>query len=207
MCSTGTRAASLANRAAIETQRPPLALLVMGSVRAGRLCPAITRWVADIGCSSTHLAFEPVDLAEWLLPMDDEPAIPAMGRYAQPHTRAWSEKIRSAQAVVFVTPQYNWGYPAVLKNAIDHLYSEWRGKPAAIISYGGHGGEKCAEQLRQVAAALKMAMVATAPALTLDDAVIRQGAPLDPQRDLAAYAGTIRRALSELQKEISSITR
>ena len=46
--------------------------------------------------------------------------------------------------------QYNWGYPAALKNALDFLYKEWHNKPAGIISYGGHGGGKAAAQLQQV---------------------------------------------------------
>ncbi len=61
-------------------------------------------------------------------------------------------------AIVFVSPQYNWGYPAPLKNAIDHLYKEWAGKPAMIVTYGGHGGSKCAAQLRQAFAELAAAI-------------------------------------------------
>lgn len=182
----------------------PIVLLIMGSMRPGRVCPQIAHWVAEIGQSCTTLAFEVVDLADWPLPMNDEPGLPHRGEYIQPHTRAWSEKISSADAVVFVTPQYNWGYPAPLKNAIDHLYREWHGKPSAIISYGGHGGGKCAEQLRQVAAGLKMGMVATSPALTLSDDVIRDGLALHPATDLASHADTIKQALEELAVQIAS---
>jgi len=126
-------------------------LLIMGSARAGRICPIITEWVAGIGRTCTDSSYEPVDLLQWSLPMNDEPGIPAAGSYVQAHTQAWSRKVADADAVVFITPQYNWGYPAALKNAIDHLYREWNAKPAAIVTYGGHGGGKCAEQLRQVA--------------------------------------------------------
>jgi NAD(P)H-dependent FMN reductase len=177
-------------------------LLIMGSTRAGRVCPKIAAWAAAIGRSSTGHVCEVVDLADWPLPMDDEPGIPAMGRYTQAHTRAWSEKVAGADAVVFVTPQYNWGYPAVLKNALDHLYKEWRDKPAAIISYGGHGGVKCAEQLRQVTGALKMRVVATAPAITLSEAVIRHGTPLDPEKDLLAYVEPVEQAFGELSAQM-----
>ncbi len=71
----------------------------------------------------------------------------------------------SAAAIVIVTPQYNWGYPAPLKNALDHLYQKWTGKPLVIVTYGGHGGNKCAAQLRQVAAGLHMRPVATMPGI------------------------------------------
>ncbi|MHC1479474.1 NADPH-dependent FMN reductase [Frateuria aurantia] len=173
-------------------------LFIMGSTRAGRNCPRITAWVRAVGSSQRELAGETIDLADWILPMDDEPGIPALGAYAQAHTRAWSEKIKAADAVVLVTPQFNWGYPAVLKNAIDHLYHEWRDKPVLIVTYGGHAGGRCASQLRQVAAGLKMRVVPTAPGLRLPDAVIRQGAELDPDRDFAAARGALRQAFGEL---------
>ncbi|WP_197460338.1 NADPH-dependent FMN reductase [Gluconobacter albidus] len=113
-------------------------LVIMGSVRAGRHCPAIAQWVSGVGQERTDIEIEIIDLAEWLLPMDDEPGIPALGLYEQHHSKAWGQKV--AQAHGFVTPQYNWGYPAALKNAIDHCYLEWKGKPLLIVTYGGHGG-------------------------------------------------------------------
>ncbi len=178
-------------------------LLIMGSVRAGRICPKVASWVARLGREYTDLGYEIVDLADWHLPMNDEPALPALGSYVQPHTVAWSEKVSRAAAVIFVTPQFNWGYPAVLKNAVDHLYAEWHGKPAAIVTYGGHGGTRCAKQLRQVAAAVKMNVVATAPAITLSEAVIRQNALLEPDRDFRPHRARLRRALEALADQIN----
>ena len=177
-------------------------LLIMGSTRAGRNCPKITAWVEAIARACLSHECEVVDLASWPLPMDDEPGIPALGHYVQPHTHAWSEKIKGASAVVFVTPQFNWGYPAALKNAIDHLYHEWHDKPAVIVTYGGHGGTRCARQLRRVAVAVKMRVVATTPAIALPDAVIREGAVLDPDRDLRAFAPRVRRAFAELAAQV-----
>jgi NAD(P)H-dependent FMN reductase len=178
-------------------------LLIMGSTRAGRVCPNLAAWIAQLGQAQTKFSYEIVDLADWRLPMDDEPAIPVTGRYAQAHTRAWSEKISAADAVVFVTPQYNWGYPAVLKNAIDHLYHEWRDKPAGLVTYGGHGGTKCAEQLKHVAAAVKMRLVPSAPALALPESVIREGAALDPDRDLKEHVPSIQAMFAELSVSVS----
>jgi NAD(P)H-dependent FMN reductase len=178
-------------------------LLIMGSTRAGRICPRITDWVARIGRACTEFEYQTIDLVNWLLPMDDETALPAIGPYAQPHTRAWSDRIRSAEAVIFITPQFNWGYPAVLKNAIDHLYDEWRDKPAAIVTYGGHGGTRCAKQLRQVAAAVKMRVVPTAPAIWLPEAVIRQGAAFEPDRDFRPHLRRVQRAFAELASQVN----
>ncbi len=186
------------------TSRPECRVLViMGSVRAKRHCPTIAAWIARIGQAETGLTFERVDLAGWSLPMDDEPDIPATGRYSQPHTREWSEKIGRADAFVFVSPQYNWGYPAVLKNAIDHCYREWRGKPLLIVTYGGHGGDKCAAQLRQVAEGLKMRLVSIMPGLTLTREMI-EGAPITPDMDFEERLPQIRQACSELAEMISA---
>lgn len=178
-------------------------LLVMGSTRAGRLCPGITAWVRDIGVASTELHYEIVDLASWRLPMDDEPGIPALSSYVQAHTQAWSARIGSAAAVVFVTPQFNWGYPAVLKNAIDHLYHEWRNKPVAFVTYGGHGGTRCARQLKRVAIALKMKFVVSSPALFLPEAVIREGAAFDPERDFGRHAASVQKTLRKLATQLA----
>ena len=54
----------------------------------------------------------------------------------------------------------------MIKNAIDYLFNEWRGKPAMIVSYGGHGGEKAAGQLRQVLQGVRMSVAETMPALS-----------------------------------------
>jgi NAD(P)H-dependent FMN reductase len=180
-------------------------LLIMGSTRAGRICPVLTEWVADIGRLITSADYEVIDLANWKLPMDDEPGLPALGIYTQEHTRAWSKKISSCDGIIFVTPQFNWGYPAVLKNAIDHLYTEWRSKPAMIVTYGGHGGGKCADQLRQVMGSVKMQTVETSPAITLSEAIIREGAVFDPERDAIDQLASIKKALKELSMAISRI--
>ncbi|KUF82131.1 NAD(P)H-dependent FMN reductase LOT6 [Phytophthora nicotianae] len=70
--------------------------------------------------------------------------------YSDPAVQAWSQAVITTPAFVILTPQYNWGYPGQLKNLLDHLYSEWKNKPVVLVTYGGHGGSKCAEQLRVV---------------------------------------------------------
>jgi NAD(P)H-dependent FMN reductase len=174
-------------------------LIIMGSVREGRRCPAIAAWAAARRPAS--LACEVVDLKEWPLPMDDEAAIPATSVYANDHTRAWSAKIKCADGFVIVTPQYNWGYPAALKNALDHLYDEWKGKPLLLVTYGGHGGDKCAKQLRAVAKGLNMKTVWTSPALTITRAQIL-GAPFDAERDLKRYVPKVKRAWKQLERAL-----
>jgi len=174
-------------------------LVIAGSLRPRRIAPQVAHWVAQIGREATGGAFEVIDLKDWPLPMDDEPEVPHGGRYAFEHTRAWSRKIGGAGAYVFVTPQYNWGYPAPLKNALDHLYTEWAGKPAMIVTYGGHGGERCGEQLQQVCEGLRMKPIATRTALTLPRAHIEANSgQIDPAAAFGAHVEDLKQAFGEL---------
>jgi NAD(P)H-dependent FMN reductase len=111
------------------------------------------------------LDFEIVDLREIGLPFLDEPETAARGDYAHEHTRAWSRLVSSYDAFVLVFPQYNWGYPAVLKNALDFLYAEWRDKPVGLVTYGTRGGGRAATALQMVLQGLHMRNTATNPAL------------------------------------------
>jgi len=179
-------------------------LVIIGSTRAIRICPQIAHWVAQTGRETIRGAFEVVDLKDWPLPMDDEPGIPAAHDYVFDHTKAWSRKISEGDAIVFVTPQYNWGYPAALKNALDHLYKEWSGKPAMIVTYGGHGGSRCAEQLRQVLEGLKMKPVATMPAFKLAREQIEANAgDIDPAAAFADHLEVLRLAFAELAEAMA----
>ncbi|XIF20249.1 MAG: NADPH-dependent oxidoreductase [Acetilactobacillus jinshanensis] len=81
-----------------------------------------------------------IDLKKISLPFLDEEEMPMTGIYHHQHTKRWSKIIKSYDGIIFLFPQYNWGYPAVLKNAIDYLGEEWRDKPVSCITYGFHGG-------------------------------------------------------------------
>lgn len=106
-------------------------------------------------------------MAEFGLPLLDEP-VPAMfGDYRHPHTRRWAETVGSFDAFVFVTPEYNHSLPAALKNAIDYLYAEWDGKPAGLIGYGIHGAPRALDHLRLVLAEVRAAAVPTQVSLSI----------------------------------------
>jgi len=111
--------------------------------------------------------YEIIDISDFKLPIFDEPIHPSMNQYEHAHTKVWSQKIKEADAYIFLTPEYNAGYPASLKNAIDYLYHEWAQKPVMIASYGVGGGPTASSQLRQVAERLKMHPVDTSPAFTI----------------------------------------
>lgn len=146
--------------------------VICGSTRSPRAGPQITDFVhktietyitsqQKTNPPTSPITLELVDIADFNLPLFDEPGIPQAitdhpGGYAHQHTRDWSERIAPLDAFVFVTPQYNWGIPAGLKNAIDYLFNEWTGKPGMIVSYGGHGGGKAAGALKTVLQGLRM---------------------------------------------------
>jgi NAD(P)H-dependent FMN reductase len=174
-------------------------LVIIGSIRPRRICPQVAAWVAEVGRGSGPWMLELVDLRDWRLPMDDEPEMPQRGAYANGHTEAWSAKVAGADAFVFVTPQYNWGYPAALKNALDHLYAEWAGKPALIVTYGGRGGGLCAAQLRQVLDGLKMAPVPTMPGLVLGrERIEANSGEIEPAAEFAQHLPMLQQAFTEL---------
>ncbi|WP_210276145.1 NADPH-dependent FMN reductase [Bartonella sp. HY038] len=173
--------------------------IIIGSVRKGRIGPQIASWVKDE--ISANFSAEVIDLKDWNLPMDDEPNLPAEGIYLNCHTRLWSEKISSGDAYIFVFPQYNWGYPAALKNAIDHLYHEWGNKPALIISYANKGGGKAATQLRQVLQGVHMNVAMNNIEIKLSEIDFSKelGNNAYPQ-DLANYREKLAAAMNEINK-------
>jgi NAD(P)H-dependent FMN reductase len=135
--------------------------VIIGSTRPSRICPGIARWVLRAAQEESPLTYELVDLAAINLPFLDEPLKAALRQYQHEHTRAWSRLVSSYDGFIFVFPQYNWGYPAPLKNALDFLYHEWAGKPASYVTYGTRGGNKGAEQIRGVLEGLKMRELGT----------------------------------------------
>lgn len=174
-------------------------LVIAGSTRPNRRSVVIAKWVAQTGRDETSEAFRVIDLRDLDLGFADEPGIPAAHAYTQASTQRWSEIVHAAAGVVFVTPQYNWGYPAPLKNAIDHLYREWRDKPGLIVSYGGHGGDKCAAQLRIVLTCVHMRLAEASPALVLNRARIEANdGAVDPATDFRDQASNVVRGLEQL---------
>jgi NAD(P)H-dependent FMN reductase len=135
----------------------PNLTIIIGSTRPGRAGAAIAQWFAARAKDHGGFDVTVVDLAEVGLPLLDEPNHPRLQQYTRQHTKDWSATIDAADAFVFVTPEYNNGYPAALKNAIDYLHHEWRNKPVGFVSYGGvAAGTRAVQQLKQVVTALRM---------------------------------------------------
>ncbi len=148
---TGTRVASL--------ERMLKLAIIIGSTRPGRVGEGVARWVHQIASKRKDASFELVDVASLGLPLLDEAKPPAMGHYANDHTKAWAAKVASFDGFLFVTAEYNHGIPAALKNALDFVYAEWNDKAAGFVSYGSAGGTRAVEHLRAVMAELQIADV------------------------------------------------
>lgn len=141
--------------------------IILGSTRPGRKGEPVARWVHDQARQRNDAEYELVDIAEFDLPLLDEPIPPSQNKYSKDHTKRWAAKIATFDGFVFVTPEYNHGTSAALKNAIDYLYKEWNNKAAAFVSYGSAGGTRAVEHLRGIMAELQVADVRSHVALSL----------------------------------------
>ncbi|WP_261129744.1 NADPH-dependent FMN reductase [Bacillus sp. Marseille-Q3570] len=141
--------------------------IIIGSTRPGRNGEAVARWVHRIAKERTDAEFEIVDIADYNLPLLDEPMSPATGQYTKAHTKKWSGKIASFDGYIFVTPEYNHATSGALKNAIDYLYNEWNNKAAGFVGYGAAGGISAVENLRLIMGELQVADVRAQVRLSL----------------------------------------
>jgi NAD(P)H-dependent FMN reductase len=175
--------------------------VIVCSIRTTRVNHELVDWVTrSLSPKSPTFELTVIDLLDWNLPMFNEPTIPALQSSTNPLIQSWSSLISSMHAFIFVTPQYNWGYPASLKNAIDYLYHEWKGKPAMVVSYGGHGGDKCAAQLTQVLTGLRMPVCAPVCVVYKFQTMLGEdGKITDADSFFAAHAEPLHNSFAELQ--------
>jgi NAD(P)H-dependent FMN reductase len=135
----------------------PRLSIIIGSTRPGRAGLPIADWFADRARRHGGFEIDVVDLAELNLAMLDEPNHPRLRQYTNQHTKDWSTRVAGSDAFVVVTPEYNHGYSAATKNAIDYLHHEWHYKPVGFVSYGGvAAGTRAMQQLKRVVTALRM---------------------------------------------------
>jgi NAD(P)H-dependent FMN reductase len=139
-------------------------LVVIGSVRNGRAGPAVAKMVTN-QLDSINSDYEVADLKELDLPFVNQELIPSASnkKYDDERVQKWSKMVDEADAYIFVTPEYNHGPPASLKNALDWLYSEWHNKPIALVGYGGMGATRAMHQLRANMLRVKLFPLAEIP--------------------------------------------
>lgn len=137
-------------------------LVILGSVREGRMALPVGKWVMDQAAHRADISCELVDLLDWNLPFFPHSRPPAAGSYTDPLQIEWGRKIASADGYILVAPEYNHSASAVLKNALDTVFAEWNRKPVSFVAYGMAGGARSVEQLRMASIALNMAPLAGA---------------------------------------------
>jgi NAD(P)H-dependent FMN reductase len=130
---------------------------IIASTRPGRVGLHVGKWFHEYALKHGGFDATLVDLADFNLPVYDEPHHPRLQKYEREHTKRWAESVRSADAFVFVTPEYNYSPSPSLVNALDYVYLEWNYKPAGFVSYGGvSGGVRAAQAVKLQATALKL---------------------------------------------------
>ncbi len=141
--------------------------IIIGSTRPGRNGEAVANWVYELAAKRTDAEFELIDLADYKLPLLDEPYPAIYQNYTHEHTKKWSKKIAEMDGFIFVTPEYNHAVGGALKNAIDYLNVEWNNKAVGFVSYGSAMGVRAVENLRVIVAELQMADVQKGVQLSL----------------------------------------
>jgi NAD(P)H-dependent FMN reductase len=141
------------------TLRPMARLQIwIASTRPGRIGLPVARWFEDEARAHAGFAeIDVLDLAELDLPFLDEPNHPRLQQYTQEHTKRWSATASAQDAFAFVMPEYNFGFNAPLKNALDYLHLEWRHKPVGLVTYGGvSAGTRAGQMITEVLRGLSM---------------------------------------------------
>ena len=138
--------------------------VIVGSTREGRFSEKPAQWFLRQLQKRAGVQARLLDLRDFPMPFFDQPATPAMpGRAPFKHevVQRWTAAIGQSDGFVFVTPEYNYGTSAVLKNAIDWVYPEWNRKAAAFVSYGSAMGARAVQQLREALIELQAAPIRT----------------------------------------------
>jgi NAD(P)H-dependent FMN reductase len=162
----------------------PRIQVILGTSREGRFGEKAAGWVMDRIRARRDLRAEPVDIRDYPMPFFEQAVAPAYGhRDYPPEVARWAGKIEQADGYLIVTAEYNHGYPAILKNALDQVFPEMNRKPVAFVGYGNTGGARAIEQLRLVAVELEMAPLRHAvhilPAVMVP--AMKAEGPFDPE--------------------------
>src|SRR5258706_6933339 len=133
-------------------QKRPKIGIIISTTRPGRFADIPTDWLFNIAKQRIDADFEIVDLRDYPMPFFEEKAPLHQAPPQNEVALRWGKKIASLDGYIFVTAEYNHSIPAVLKNALDYLYSEIHRKPATFVGYGGTGGSRALGDLRPILA-------------------------------------------------------
>lgn len=180
--------------------------VISGSASPHRTGAPIVDWIAA-KLRERGVDVDVVDLQELGLPFYDEPNLPRLQSYVHQHTKDWAARVGAADAFIFVTPEYNGSFPAILKNALDYLHHEWHYKPAGVVTYGGglSAGFRGAQALRQVLAALYMVPIQEAVAIPFVKEHLDE-AGFHPTAGMEIAADAMIREVLRAQKALVTLT-
>lgn len=173
--------------------------LILGSTREGRFSDKVGNWLLEIAKGQPDVEVELLDLRDYPMPFFKEAISPSMvqGNYADEAVQRFTQKIEESDAFVLITPEYNHGYSAVLKNALDYVYRGWNNKAVAMVAYGNAGGARAVEQLRLVSIELQMVPVRNAVHIQSPWNLVNQDGSLK-EGALDSYKGAAEKCLQQL---------
>lgn len=179
----------------------PVLQVIICSTRPGRVGEAIAKRVYAEIENNEFFDVELVDLADFNLPVFNEPMQPFTRQYEHEHTKKWAASVERAGAFIFVMPEYNHSFSGGLKNAIDYLYHEWRYKPVGLVSYGGTSMEiRATLQLKPILAQLKLIHAADVHVSLLATPVV--DGVFEPAE---MFAGSVQHMVNELARTYTAI--
>lgn len=129
--------------------RPKIGI-ILSTTREGRFADRASAWITALAGDRDDADYEIVDLRDFPIPYFDAPMSPRHTPVSDPVAQRFSSRMAALDGYIFMTAEYNHTIPAVLKNAIDHLYLEGQRKPAAFVGYGAVGAARAVEHLRQI---------------------------------------------------------
>ena len=180
--------------------------IITSTVRPGRKGPVIGKWITD---AAQEFGFdaELLDLGAINLPVMNEAVHPIMKQYEHEHTKQWSAKIEEADAFIFVTAEYDYSYPAPLKNALEYLVHEWAYKPAGIVSYsiGPFAGVRAVSNLKPDLLSLRVIGLAEAVNIPSYNQFINEDGDFVPNELLAKSADVMFTQLKRWTKGLKAI--
>ena len=163
---------------------PPLIQIIVGTTRPGRFSDKPVAWLVDRLGHRDDLALEIVDVRDHPLPLYESAVSPARAQrqYEDERVIRFGRIVDRADGYIIVAGEYNHGYPASLKNAMDYVFPEFNRKPVTFVGYGQVGGARAVEQLRLVAVEFEMAPLRHAIHIFPDLMIAARGAdPFTPE--------------------------
>lgn len=150
--------------------------IIVASVREGRAGLPVATWFLERAKAHGGFEVELIDLQAWDLPMLNEPAHPRLQQYTHEKTKQWSAKVQATDAFAIVTPEYNYGAPPALINALNYVYREWNYKAAGFVSYGGiSGGLRSVQMTKQILTTLKIVPIVEAVTIPFISKHMKEG--------------------------------